>query len=574
MSLQFPEINSQWVSASQTRNYMLGDTLLDWLNLYGDQKGFRRDSDLLSFGKYIMERGDEFEKYVMSNIRSRFPESVVELQRTHEFQRSRGKPDYSGLYSKTLSLMKAGTPIIYQGFLINPDNQTYGYPDLLVRSDFINQLFTNSVITDKKARKGCCFSPDWHYVVVDIKFTRLNLRMDGKTLLNTGSMLPYKAQVYIYNQALGVAQNLVPGKAYFIGRGWKCGKDSGNTPFDKCARVEFYDTDDSISTDSTNAIEWYRRVKTIGESWEVLPVPWGSMLYPNMNNLSDYPWNNAKRDIARRVYEITSLWMCGFALRERCFARGIYNWMSREFNPQELGVPGKWCGLVQRIIDINRPDSNLTYDFDVAKSDILRDLSVTHTPVFVDFETVTGINRVEHCNPTLLFLIGAGTEIDDWKFTSLLSQTLDQNGQSLIVADFLKYLHSLHQLYNKPVLLVHWSNAEPNTFSTLHVLPEWCKWFDLLEHAKDSKLVVNGCLEYGLKAVSAGLAKWNLIPDRYSTSDITGGTGAMIAAFESYSKEKPNEHPHMKSTIRYNEIDCRVLSDIWRFLSNDNMICE
>jgi hypothetical protein len=173
------------------------------------------------------------------------------------------------------------------------------------------------------------------------------------------------------------------------------------------------------------------------------------MLYPNMNNLSDYPWNNAKRDIARRVYEITSLWMCGFALRERCFARGIYNWMSREFNPQELGVPGKWCGLVQRIIDINRPDSNLTYDFDVAKSDILRDLSVTHTPVFVDFETVTGINRVEHCNPTLLFLIGAGTEIDDWKFTSLLSQTLDQNGQSLIVADFLKYLHSLHQLYNK-----------------------------------------------------------------------------------------------------------------------------
>ena len=33
----------EWVSASATRNHVLGDPLLDWLDRHGESKGFERD---------------------------------------------------------------------------------------------------------------------------------------------------------------------------------------------------------------------------------------------------------------------------------------------------------------------------------------------------------------------------------------------------------------------------------------------------------------------------------------------------------------------------------------------------
>ena len=40
---------SNWVSASRTRNYVINDPLLDWLELWGDEHGFVRDTELPSY---------------------------------------------------------------------------------------------------------------------------------------------------------------------------------------------------------------------------------------------------------------------------------------------------------------------------------------------------------------------------------------------------------------------------------------------------------------------------------------------------------------------------------------------
>ena len=56
----------EWVSASRTRAYILGDTLTDWLGHHGEAKGFVRDDQLdgyderLIFPPFIMGQGNRF----------------------------------------------------------------------------------------------------------------------------------------------------------------------------------------------------------------------------------------------------------------------------------------------------------------------------------------------------------------------------------------------------------------------------------------------------------------------------------------------------------------------------------
>ena len=43
-----------WVSATRTRNRVLGDPLLDWLELYGSDRGFERDDELPDYRSHAI----------------------------------------------------------------------------------------------------------------------------------------------------------------------------------------------------------------------------------------------------------------------------------------------------------------------------------------------------------------------------------------------------------------------------------------------------------------------------------------------------------------------------------------
>src|SRR3989338_7655572 len=133
------EIDSEWVSASATYNYMMKDPLLDWLkhhhgSLSHKHRKYRRvvnkcvkDSrSNYNFTSYIMEQGHIFERKIMKVLTKKFG-----AHRIAEINGELGPRDPQRV-EDTLNAMKRGIPLIHSGVIHNVENRTFGIPDLLV----------------------------------------------------------------------------------------------------------------------------------------------------------------------------------------------------------------------------------------------------------------------------------------------------------------------------------------------------------------------------------------------------------------------------------------------------------
>ena len=208
----------EWVSATSTRNYLLQDTLVDWLGAYGKEKGFHPDSELadydplIDFTEFIFQKAHDFEAAVVARLKTLV--SVIAIASSRNDVRSLEKA------KETFWAMKEGVPVIHHGVLRDAESRTYGVPDLLVRSDELARLFPGTLPAAEVAQPaGDLDGGAWHYRVVDIKFTTLDL-LAGGDLGNSGSKPAYKGQLYIYNRALGRIQGYLAPASYVIGRSW------------------------------------------------------------------------------------------------------------------------------------------------------------------------------------------------------------------------------------------------------------------------------------------------------------------------------------------------------------------
>jgi len=590
----------EWVSATAIKNYMMDDPILDYLKYHGNRdpaaKRARRDIGSPVLGSfnpsstYYQDKGVDFEKAVISSLYKQFQEQVITIADPEQV-RDEAK------FRETIAAMEKGIPIIYQGVLYNKLEKIYGMPDLIIRSDYLNLIFKSEVISKKDSKHKCKFSDRYHYRIIDCKNITLPFRSDGKHLLNSGLMAASKAQIYVYNKCLASIQNYDPETAYVLGCKWryttKGEKIEGDGWLDKAGVIDYSGVDRETPLKTVAAINWVRRVKNDGGNW-VLNPPSVVQLYPNMKNTYDEPYRYLKSRLADDLGEITALWNCGVKNRLHAMQQDIKSWRDARCTAAALGIKGAKQGpALDAILNINR--SNEVH----APAKITTRLPEALVEFFIDFETVNDLAEPlddEFCisySDTFLFMIGVGWRTaasDTWHYECFTTKKIDFKPETELemLERFHSYIDGIVLAYHPqtplssedpaPYVMYHWSHAEPIIYRKIYSkyrdqLKYYTEinWYDLLTVFRNEKLVINGALNYSLKSIVKALHRHGIIKTKWEADGIADGQSAMAKAIQCAKEADRNrlpleQMPVMKSIMRYNETDCKVLLELRDFL--------
>ena len=600
-------LDNTWISATQIHNYIMKDPLLDWLKLYYSQfssshSHYTYTQNSLSkseynFTSYIMEQGCIFEKKILKLLTKKFG--------SHRIASIKGEtnPRDINKVKDTLKAMKKGYPIIHSGVLHNPKNKTFGIPDLLVRSDWFNYLIDQSPLTESminiSAKK---LKTNYHYRVIDIKFTSLLLRADGLHLLNSGFFPAYKSQLLIYNQALSELQGYTPNQVYILGRQWKYTSKgeshNNNACFDKLGIIDYSGIDLEYINLTEKALSWIRDVRSpSAKNWNILKYPlhrWE--LYPNMCNGHDYPWHGVKEQIAKETKELTSLWMVGPKNRALALQNDICQWVDKSCTPSSLGIKGeKLSPVLSAIININRDEKDIKILPKYIKNNLNNWKHQDKIEFFVDFETCNGavssIKKLPAAKTgTLVFMIGVGYITPDTKIWEMQDFTVDRltfDEEAKICKEFSTFILETSKKYGvKQPRCIHWARAEDIMWTEAvdrhdPISDQWKSWkwdwLDLLAVFKAEPIVIESCMSFGLKDVAKAMKKHGFIETAWDKdSDCIDGQSAMVAACKAHNQARKygismRQIDVMKQIVKYNEVDVRVLYEIITYLRTNHI---
>jgi len=653
--------SKEWVSASKTKNYVLNDPLIDWLE-FSESKNSLPDKTCIElseseiimedcneivppretpslktkglvpvgetpslktkglvpvgetpplrtndFDSYIKNKGIEFETCVIELIKKKIPtqDFVTICHNMDQYHQNILKYE-----KKTIEEINKGTPFIYQAVLLNRTGKlkgSYGMPDLLVRSDHLSKILTKEIIFDGDIyRKAPKLSGSYHYVVVDIKFSTLELCYDGRRIRNSGYFPAYKCQLYIYNHALGNIQGYEPPSAYILGRKYRFtimnNVHRGNNCFDSIGHIEYDGWDKEFINKTIKAIKWIKNLRENGNKWKLFPKPSVKELYPNMCNMLDTKWSEFKHSYARKIGEISLLWNCGVKHRRIAHKNKIFHIHDKKCDASNLGINGLIQGpLLNSIIRINKKkyfDSMLDrISIFTEKGDPDTELMINpHVRISVDFETIGNVfddfKQLPYASDiNYLFMIGVGYKIgsDPVKYKMFILSELSINAEFQLIYQFYSFIKEIIDNNVKEGDLIpplcHYGHFEKSLFNTLcaklkreigidvHAdldkIRGYIEWFDLAKYMKNNHFVVNGCYKFGLKELAGQLGNLGLIKTKWPKSNNSQikpdkGITAMIMAYNAYHEVgiQINQNPIMQSIMEYNKVDCLVIHEI------------
>ena len=521
----------EWVSASRTRNHVLDNPLLDWLDRYGEEHGYVHDE--VPTHTVLGEMAHLFQTSVIEEMEAGFDvRTILREGASHKERRD------LAFAEATYTAMEEAVPIIFQGSLRDAETRTYGYPDLLVRSDVLAELFPNDLSAEASKQPA----PDLdigtrHYCIVDIKFSTLRLAAGGE--LGNARWAPAdKVQVYLYNRALGRLQGYLPPNAFLLGRGWEQTKRGKTTRvqghLDRLGSVaNTYATPSRgrLSVRADASVAWLRRMRREGHGWKALPEPSVEELRPNAKAHAGI-WSDAVKRIADESEDLT----------------------------------------LQPV----RPDR-----IEAARSEWIDEAPAEF---YVDFETTN--------NGQFIFMVGCGhVEEGEWKFRCFIAERLIEEQEARVLDDWIDHMTVVRDRLGpgKDPKVFHWSSHEPSVLrkaSLRHQKTGWShtrsgtgwphpNWFDFYQRVMRAEPVkVRGAHSLKLKELTNAMHDLGLIQTR-DLGVVPGGFAvAMVARLlekkAALMNGKITDFEQMNDIRDYNEVDCKAVMELVRYLRRNH----
>jgi hypothetical protein len=561
------------ISASSVRNYMLDDPLIDWLKFYNIKTisckpkkkttnlsilnvishGMSHNEDI-SHTNFIMSEGIKFEKQVIDQLKLKYPNDFIQVGESID-SRSGEK------FQETLDYMKHGIDIIYQGVLHDYKNKLYGCPDLLVKTNRLNDIFECNLHLPIDLN-------DNHYSIVDIKHSTLHFACDNTHLLNSGNIAAYKGQILIYCKILDSIQTT---NSY----GYILGKNN------IMATINYSNYDKNYIEKVDKAISWLHEMRNDGYKWHLLPRPSRNELYPNMKNDKDFQYSKLKNELSNKIGEITSIWNCGFNKRNIAHSKSIYSWKNKKANSSVFGFnKNKTSITIDKIVEINQSKRIKIRTEDLLQSsEKWRKFDDNIMEFYIDYETINNnIGQLSENNcGDYIFMIGIGWEENNkWMFKNFILDRLTKESELDMMKSFWDFINiKKTALGYTDTIFIHWTQAEKlfyNKFLYKHDnindynFPQM-NFYDLYQLFLNNCIVVNGALDFKLKSIAGAMYRNKLIKSHWDNSNpCMNGLDAMLMAYNLYKRNDSVENDIMKNIAQYNEIDCKVMWEIFNVL--------
>jgi hypothetical protein len=315
-----------------------------------------------------------------------------------------------------------------------------------------------------------------------------------------------------------------------------------------------------------------------------------------MGNDQDGPWHVAKKQLAEALGELTLLWQVGARRRNQAHEAGVTDWRDSACTPAIVGVTGaKQVPKLAAIIEANRSTTGPI----VSPPHIEAARSQWHDEppleFYVDFETVSDLADTftqlpQRGGQTLIYMIGCGhIEDGEWQFASFTVDALSEPEEDRIIDQWFTHMAEVRsRLAPNPTdiepRVFHWSQAEVTTLETAYnsahnrqTTNNWphLHWFDFLtEVVRAEPVVARGAMGFGLKDLARAMHTHDLIQTSWQDG-LADGLGAMVGAWWSQNSaielgEPLSQDALMLEIAQYNEVDCKVMMEIVRYLRQNH----
>jgi len=567
------------LSPSNLYNFFRNACLEDYLNLYGD-KSLKEKSNQNSF---VMREGQIFEEQIFKEIEKLCP--IVYISTT---------PSQETIKQTKIEILK-GTPIIASAPLKTKTLGFDGVADLIVRSDYLQLLFEKPNVYQNFDIPAPSLNKPYHYVVIDIKFRTLYLLCNGINLNNSIEFDFFKAQLYIYNRAVGEIQGYTPEYGFVIGR--RCvWASKGNSfyiinPLQRPAIINFQEHSDYIEKKLQEGRKWYFELKTNGKNWTLYP-PTRKELYPNTKIKSS--WSRFINQYAKSINDITLIFNCGIKNRENALLQNITSWNDIKCNSENLKM-GSYKNIVDKILEINRQDEILISPKKI-ETNLFNWREENINECYLDFEYIMDAycseNVLKQESLNILFMIGCyfwNKENRNWDYKSWIIENLSRDDEYKIMCDFNNFLekeqiekiwywHAETSLWNKTENFHYTQAHNDNNYDKMENISSWIfertKKCDLYKIFTEEPIVIKGALNYNLKNVASALNEHGYIICNLDNCDVFDGITASYNAYNIYKKRNSTsnsikEDEEMIKIEEYNKFDVKVLSCILEYIREE-----